>query len=269
MYIDSHCHLQMPEFSDDRDAVVARARDAGVGVILTLATEPSDFHPTLNFGEVYAPVVIPAIAIHPHYAEKQDETAFRMVRQYAREGRIAAIGETGLDFYRNLSSAEAQVRNLERHCVIAAEEGLPIILHCRDAYPALLEVLKKFKGLRVIQHSFSGTRRDMEGLLEAGALLSFSGMVTYPKNAELRLCASQVPEERLLLETDAPYLPPQSWRGKRNEPVHVVEVYRAVADLRGTRLEALSAVVADNFARVIGRGLEPAVGPKAREDLVH
>lgn len=202
--------------------------------------------------EMYAPTVLPALGVHPHDAEKANEDALALIRRLAVSGKIAAIGETGLDFFRYLASAPTQIWNLERHCEIAADTGLPIILHCRNAYAPLLEVLKKFPGLKAIQHSFSGTRADLEGLLQAGALVSFSAMVTYPRNEELRWCATEIPEGRLLFETDAPYLPPHGRRGERNEPANVSEVYKTVAQLRGVRVEALSAVVADNFTRFIG-----------------
>jgi TatD DNase family protein len=257
----------MPDFADDRHAVIARAREAGVGFILVPATEPSDFHPTLKLAQDYASFILPALGIHPHEADQATDAALALIRDHACNGTICAIGESGLDFYRTLSPPDIQQENLERHCELALQTGLPIILHCRDAYPALLKTLRKYPGLKVIQHSFSGTRQDMGHLLEAGCSLSFSGMVTYPRNDELRLCAREIPEGRLLLETDAPFLPPWSVRGKRNEPANVAEIYQAVAGLRDTRMEALSVVVEDNFARLIGLR-RTALRPQEQEGFV-
>jgi len=268
MLIDTHCHLQVQEFSDDRDAVVARAHEAGIGCILVPSTEPSDFHPTLKLAQEYAPLIVPALGIHPHDAEKANDAAYEIIRAQARKRTIAAVGECGLDFYRALSPAEVQIKNLERHCEIAMETGLPIILHCREAYPALLKVLRKYRGLKAIQHSFSGGAQDLEDLLEVGCVISFSAMVTYPKNEELRECARKVPEDRLFLETDAPFLPPQSKRGKRNEPANVAEVYRAVASARGVNLEVLSAVVEENVARFLELPRLRTPRPTVQEDFV-
>lgn len=255
---DTHAHLHDPAFAEDREAVLARARAAGVGTLLTIGTDPESSREAValaeRHGDVYA-----AVGIHPHDAARAAAGALEEIATLARGPRVVAIGEIGLDYFRNLSPVPAQQAALRSQLALARELRKPVLLHCRDAHAELLAVLAE-DGLAEaggIMHCFSGDEAMAARCLELGLLVSLAGPVTYPNARRLVEVARTIPLERLVLETDCPYLPPQPWRGKRNEPAYLVATARRVAELRRVPLD----VVARETTRTACRGLGIAAPP--------
>jgi TatD DNase family protein len=253
--IDSHCHLDRCEGGPE--GVVDRARLAGVSKILTVGLDGPGNQRQLEIADHF-PEVFAAIGRHPNQAgDFEDEDAAAIV-ELARDERVVAIGETGLDFYRDSASPEAQRRAFEAQIAIAREARLPLVVHLRDrqgsdeAVSEAFATLEREGGdLEVVLHCFSAPDR-VERAAENGWYCSFAGNVTYPANDSLREAAARVPEDRLLVETDAPYLTPQSRRRDRNEPALVIETADCVAGVRGLAVEDLDRIVTDNAARLFG-----------------
>ena len=244
---DTHAHLHFPEFADDLDAVLERARAAGVRRILTIGTDvpTSRAAAALAFRE---PNVWAAVGIHPHEAADADEAALTEIERLAGGPRVVAIGETGLDFFRNLAPREAQERALRSQLALARRTRKPVLIHCRDAHEETLSILgaadvSEHGG---IMHCFSGDVGIARRCLDLGLLLSLAGPVTYPKPGALPEVAKFVPADRLVVETDCPFLPPQPYRGKRNEPAYLAITAARVAELRGEPLADLAARMSEN-----------------------
>lgn len=245
--IDSHCHLDMFE---DLGEVLDRARERGIRVILTVAADEGAFVPSLHVASQEGIYV--SLGVHPHYAREAKDDTFRRLLDLASHPKVVAIGETGLDFYRDLSPRWVQEDCFRRHIELANRAGLPLVLHCREAYDRALEILDDEGGgeVRGVVHCFSADRATAEEFLKRGFFISFSGTLTYPKAEGLREVAEVVPLDRVLLETDAPYLPPQPYRGKRNEPAYVVETLKAFAEIRGLDQGAAEEALEGNFFRI-------------------
>jgi len=244
---DTHAHLHFPEFAGDLDAVLERARVAGVRRILTIGTDvpTSRAAAALAFRE---PNVWAAVGIHPHEAADADEAALAEIERLAGGPRVVAIGETGLDFFRNLAPREAQERALRSQLALARRTRKPVLIHCRDAHEETLSILgaadvSEHGG---IMHCFSGDVGIARRCLDLGLLLSLAGPVTYPKPGALPEVAKFVPADRLVVETDCPFLPPQPYRGKRNEPAYLAITAARVAELRGEPLADLAARMSEN-----------------------
>jgi TatD DNase family protein len=244
---DTHAHLHFPEFAGDLDAVLERARVAGVRRILTIGTDvpTSRAAAALAFRE---PDVWAAVGIHPHEAADADEAALAEIERLAGGPRVVAIGETGLDFFRNLAPREAQERALRSQLALARRTRKPVLLHCRDAHEETLSILaaadvSEHGG---IMHCFSGDVGIARRCLDLGLLVSLAGPVTYPKPGALPEIAKFVPADRLVVETDCPFLPPQPYRGKRNEPAYLAITAACVAELRGEPLADLAARMSEN-----------------------
>jgi len=244
---DTHAHLHFPEFAGDLDAVLGRARAAGVRRILTIGTDV----PTSRAAAALAlrePDVWAAVGIHPHEAADADEAALAEIERLAGGPRVVAIGETGLDFFRNLAPREAQERALRSQLALARRTRKPVLIHCRDAHEETLSILgaadvSEHGG---IMHCFSGDVGIARRCLDLGLLISLAGPVTYPKPGALPEVARFVPADRLVVETDCPFLPPQSYRGKRNEPAYLAITAARVAELRGEPLADLAARMSEN-----------------------
>ena len=244
---DTHAHLHFPEFAGDLDAVLERARVAGVRRILTIGTDvpTSRAAAALAFRE---PNVWAAVGIHPHEAADADDAALAEIERLAGGPRVVAIGETGLDFFRNLAPREAQERALRSQLALARRTRKPVLIHCRDAHEETLSILgaadvSEHGG---IMHCFSGDVGIARRCLDLGLLLSLAGPVTYPKPGALPEVAKFVPADRLVVETDCPFLPPQPYRGKRNEPAYLAITAARVAELRGEPLADLAARMSEN-----------------------
>ena len=259
MFVDSHAHIDGEEFDADRDEVLERARAAGVRAILNVGTgDPrgGNFERAVAVAERYEGVYA-AVGVHPHDAKLYTEAAERRLLEFVRGKRVVALGEIGLDYHYDNSPREAQREVFARQLRLARAEGLPVIIHSRDADEETLEILRaEYAGTERggVMHCFGGGPGLAEGALGLGFYISFAGNVTFKKADALREVARTVPLERLLVETDCPYLAPVPHRGRRNEPAYVVETARFLADLRGVRPEELGRATSENFSRLFGVG---------------
>src|SRR5690349_10071881 len=253
MFVDSHAHIDGPEFDDDRDAMLERAYGARVTAILNLGTgDPHSgvFERAIEMARRH-PHIYNAIGVHPRDARFDDDAAeHRIEHQFETAERVIAWGEIGLDFHYNNSPREVQIEAFKRQLRAASDSGVPVIIHTREAETETIEILQsEYNGAerRGVFHCFSGSRDLARRALDLGFALSFSGIVTFKKAEELREIAKEVPLDRLLIETDCPFLAPVPYRGKRNEPAYVVEVARCIAELRGLPLEEIARVTTYNF----------------------
>jgi TatD DNase family protein len=256
--IDSHAHLEFPQFDDDREAMLGRARAAGVQTLLAIGsgTGTGRLDAAIPFAEqhhwVYA-----TVGIHPHDVNDVAEETYTKLDALARHPRVIGWGEMGLDYHYDHVAPDVQQRVFRRQLRLAREAKLPIIIHCRDAWPDCLQIMEedwRSSGLGGIFHCFTGTLADARRGLDMGFLISFAGNVTYPKAQAIRDVAREVPLDRMLTETDSPFLPPQGRRGKRNEPAYVVEVAQALANVRNLAADEIAAITAENFRRFFRLG---------------
>jgi TatD DNase family protein len=250
---DTHAHLHFPEFASDLDATLARARAAGVHRIVTIGTDGETSRAAVAVAE-RDPEVWASVGLHPHDAAAGDDALFAELERLAASPRVVALGEMGLDFFRDLSPRPAQAAALRRQLALARRLGKPAVIHCRDAHEETLTILAEERVSEVggIMHCFSGDVGIARRCLDLGLLISLAGPVTYPNARALPEVARFVPADRLVVETDCPFLPPQPYRGKRNEPAYLVITAARVADLRRESLDALGAQMADNAARLFG-----------------
>jgi len=250
---DTHAHLHFPEFADDLGAVLARARAAGVRRVLTIGTNVETSRAAVALA-AREPDVWASVGVHPHDAGEADATALAEIEELAAEPRVVGIGETGLDFFRNLSPRDAQERVFRAQLALARRVGKPVIVHCRDAHEATLAILaeERVDEPGGVMHCFSGDVEIARRCLGLGLLISLAGPVTYPKARALPEVARFVPGDRLVVETDCPFLPPQPYRGKRNEPAYLAITAARVAELRGESLPTLAARTSENAAKLFG-----------------
>jgi TatD DNase family protein len=251
--LDAHCHLVDPRLYPDLDGALARAADAGVGTIVAVGaidTIETD-RLTVEIAERY-PQVFAAVGVHPHNAADCDEPRIAALAALARSPKVVAIGETGLDFHYMHSPADAQERAFRRHLELARALDRPVMIHCRDAERRLCEIVRE-TGLPPaggMIHCFTGDADAAREFVELGFYVSFSGILTFRRAGALRAAAMLVPEDRLLIETDAPYLAPEPYRGRSNEPAFVRRTFEAMVALRGADAPALGARICDNAARL-------------------
>lgn len=255
MLIDSHCHLDYPPLADEIDAVVARAEAAGIGLILTIATTLSGFERVRALAERFAHVYC-TVGVHPHEAGRElGEDRDRLIA-LAAHPKVVGIGETGLDYYYDHSPRAAQRQAFRAHLEVAQTTGLPVIVHSRDADDDTAEILEE-AGRRAplggVLHCFSSGKTLAERALALGFYISFSGIVTFKKADAVRAVAKLVPDRRILVETDAPYLAPVPHRGKTNEPSFIVHTARALAALRGVSPDRFASLTTDNFLRLFNK----------------
>jgi TatD DNase family protein len=237
--IDTHAHLQWPDFEKDRGQVIKRAFDAGVQEIVNIGYDLKASREAVQIAHdnrnVYA-----VVGIHPHNAKTLDEGALAELREIAQGKKVVAIGEIGLDYYRNLSPRMVQMEAFEQQICLAKELGLPVVIHDREAHADIFEVLRRFGNeVTGVMHCFSGSIEMAEEMIGLGYSISIAGPVTFPNARKLHQLVGKLPGESIVLETDCPWLSPQSRRGKRNEPAYIVETARKVAELRGIMLEDL------------------------------
>jgi len=255
--IDSHCHLSFPEFNHDRDEVLKRAADVGVTNFITVATDPEDWKRCLDLA-ARRPVVSVALGLHPNEAGIfTPAVAEALTRLAENNPRVVAIGETGLDWYRKQCPPERQLESFRAHLRTAAIVRKPFILHCRDAEKETLAELSACQAqsgapLRGVWHCFSATAECARQAVELGLYLGLNGVVTYPKNTALRETVADLPADRLLLETDCPFLPPQGWRGQRNEPAYLTKVVAVLAAVRKTDPEEICRATVENTHALFG-----------------
>ena len=251
--VDSHCHLDQDAFDADRDAVIARARAAGVGRLVTIgAGGPLASNRAAVALAERDPDIFAAVAVHPHDTSEITDETYDALRPLWDHPKVVAVGETGLDYYYRHSTPETQRTHLRRFIREAGRAGLPLVIHCRDAYQDLLTILHEEDAAAIggVIHCFSGTAAEAEACLALGFLLSFSGIVTFKNAAALRDVARTTPLERLLIETDAPFLAPIPHRGKRNEPALVRLVAEEIARATERPLAEIAAATLRNAERV-------------------
>ena len=241
--VDSHCHINDQQFDQDREAVIARALEAGVECMMVIdAPEFAEPHPFL----------CATIGIHPHEAAKATGETFARLRSLSAHPKVRAVGEIGLDYHYDFSPRDVQMRVFRRQMEMAAECGLPIVIHTREAWDDTLAAVKNAGGLPHggIMHCFTGDAAQARQALDMGFHLAFGGVLTFPKAEALREAARVTPEDRLLIETDCPYLAPVPHRGKRNEPAFVAQTARRLAEVRSTAIEEIAEVTTRNFERL-------------------
>lgn len=259
MLVDSHCHLDFPDFAEELDAVVHRARAAGVGRMVTICTYLTRFDRILAVAERYDDILC-TVGVHPHQAaEEFDVTTVDALVERARHPKVIGLGETGLDYFYDKSPREQQQECFRRHIRASLDTGLPLIIHTRDADADTMRIVKEETAGQTVKgllHCFSSGRALAEEALEYGFTLSLSGIVTFKKSEELRDIVKDVPLDRILVETDAPYLAPIPFRGKRNEPAYVAHTAACVAAIKGVSAEELARITTDNFFRLFDKAVE-------------
>ncbi len=259
-FIDTHAHLDEQAFEPDLDEVLQRARAAGLSAILTIGVTADTSRAAVRLAECY-PDVFAVVGVQPNYVSQAHPDDWDTIVALAAHPRVVAIGETGLDRYWDHSPLDLQREWFARHLELARSLGKPFVVHCREAEADVVVQLQQAAEhgpLKGVMHSFSGNAETARACLDLGLHLSFAGMVTYKRNAELRAVAAAVPPDRYLIETDAPYLAPVPHRGKRNEPAHVVETARCLASQTGRTLDEVAAETTANARRLFA--LPPRAG---------
>jgi TatD DNase family protein len=255
MLIDSHCHLDFPDFADQLDAVVARARAASIERMVTISTRVRRQADVLAIADRFAEVYC-SLGTHPHYAhEELDVTPAELVKR-SRTAKVVAIGEAGLDYHYDNSPREAQERGFRTHIAAARESGLPLVIHSREADDDTARILEEEMGqgaFAAVLHCFIGGRDLARRAMTFGHFISFTGILTFKNSEALRAIAAELPADRILVETDAPYLAPGKYRGRRNEPAYVVETAKVLADVRGVSLDAIAEQTTANFYRLFAK----------------
>jgi len=251
MLVDTHCHLDFPDFDPDRDQVVQRAKEEGIAYIVNIGSSLKGSRDSLalanKFDFIYA-----AVGLHPHEADASDEKTLAEISVLARKDKVVAIGEIGLDYFKNYSQADNQRRVFRELLGLAKELDLPVVIHNRQAEDEVLQILKEVRPKAAVIHCFSGGENFLKACLELGFLISFTCNITYKKAGNLRDLVKITPLESLLLETDSPFLSPEGFRGKRNEPQQVKLLAEEVAKLKKTDKEEIARVTTDNARRFFG-----------------
>ncbi len=256
MLVDSHCHLDFPDFAPERDTVIARAFAAGIGTMLTICTRLDQFEGVRAIAEA-DPRIWCSVGAHPHEAaDHADLIADRLVA-LAAHSKVVGIGETGLDFHYDLSPHDVQDRVFRAHIAASKASGLPLIIHAREADNEVAALLAAEKPPPGVLHCFTGGRALAEAALDLGFYISISGIVTFRNADDLRAIVRDLPLDRLLVETDAPYLAPVPHRGKRNEPAFVAATAAFVADLKGIEIAALATATTENFFHLFAKAGRP------------
>ena len=255
MLVDSHCHLDFPDFADDLDAIVARAAAAGVGRIVTISTRVRRLGALLEIAERF-PNVYCSVGTHPHHADEEEGISADELIELTRHPRVVALGEAGLDYFYQHGSRQAQERGFRAHIAAARVTGLPLVIHTRDADDDCGRILddEMSKGsFRAVLHCYTGGRELAMKAISLGLSISFTGILTFKKSQALRDLAAGLPADRIMVETDAPYLAPGKFRGKRNEPSYVIEIARVLAETRGVSLEQISRQTTENFFHLFSK----------------
>lgn len=245
MWFDTHAHLSDPQFDSDRDAAIQRALSAGVARLIEIADGPSEWEKAQKLSEAYPQNIWWAAGLHPYYAAEGSPEVWKKLRELANAPRFVAIGEVGLDYAKATVPADVQKKAFREAIELALDVKKPLIIHCRNAFPDLHALLDQPSYSGVV-HCFSGTFEDAEKLLAQGFHLGVDGPLTYPSAKGLREVMAAIPLERIVLETDAPYLPPQTHRGQRNEPAHVATVGVKLAEIRALSVNDLHRITYDN-----------------------
>lgn len=261
--IDSHAHLDFPPFDPDREAVIARARAVGMVAILNVGADLESSRASVALAQQYD-FIYAAVGIHPHDAKTLTPAVLEELRHLARHPKVVAVGEIGLDYYRDLSPRPVQRQAFADQLALAAELGLPVVIHSRDALDDTLAILRGWSG-RGVLHSYSGGPEWLEEVLALGFSVGISGPVTFPNAHRLWAVAAAVPLDRLLVETDCPYLTPEPYRGRRNEPAYVWYVAGGVARARGISAEEVARITTENAAHLFRLPIPAPAGSPQHE----
>src|ERR1700761_6650020 len=255
MLIDSHCHLDFPDFADDLDGIVAQAETAGIARIVTISTRVRRIDALLRITEKYRSVYC-SVGTHPHQADEEDGIPAEELVALTNHPKVVALGEAGLDYFYQHGSREAQERGFRTHIAAARATNLPLVIHTREADEDCERILidEVAKGpFRAVLHCYTGGRKLAMKAIDLGLSISFTGILTFKKSKELRTLAAELPADRIMVETDAPFLAPGTFRGKRNEPAYVVEIAKVLAETRGVSLEEISRQTTKNFFRLFNK----------------
>lgn len=254
--VDSHCHLDFPDFEPERDNIVQRARDAGIVRMVTISTRVHEFDRVLKITETY-PQVFCSVGTHPHHADKEPDVTTEQLVTLASHPKVVAIGEAGLDYFYDKAPRGAQEQGLRRHIDAARLTGLPLVIHSRDADDDMAQILAeetRGKGaFPFVLHCFTGGSELAERAIALGGYVSFSGIAAFKNSTALREIAANIPKDRLLVETDAPYLAPPPHRGKRNEPSYVLHTATIIAEHLGLSIDAFAETTTENFYRLFSK----------------
>lgn len=259
MLVDSHCHLDFPDFVEERDAIIARALAAGVRRMVTISTRVKRFDEIRAIAEAH-PEVYCSVGTHPHNAHEELDVSADDLVALARHPKVVAIGEAGLDYFYDNAPRDAQAQGLRTHIDAARRTGLPLVIHARDADEDMASILEEETGKGVfpfVLHCFSSDRGLAVRGVALGGYVSFSGILTFKRSQELRDIARDLPHDRLLVETDTPYLAPQPYRGKRNEPSYVVETAKVLAETIGVSADEVARLTTGNFFRLFSKMKRP------------
>ena len=250
MLVDTHAHLQWASFDRDREKVISRAQQASVGYIVNIGFDVDGSIKGVKLAEQHE-ALYATVGIHPHNAIRLDQNVLNKLRELSGNPKVVAIGEIGLDYYRNLSPMEVQKKAFEAQLLLAKELELPVVIHDRDAHSDILKIISRFKGkIRGIMHCFSGSKEMAEQCIKLGFLVSFAGNVTYPNAHKLHETAKWIDLNRILLETDSPWLAPQAIRGKRNEPGFLPSIAKKIAELKGISTDELAEATTINAKEI-------------------
>jgi len=251
MLIDSHAHLEMPEFKKDLEAVIQRAIESGVEYVFTVGTEKKDWKRALEIIESH-PSIYAILGVHPHNAKEIDHQTYPMLRELCRNEKVKAYGEIGLDFFRNFSPRDLQLMRFREQIGLAKELGLPVVIHDREAHHETLEILKSegAKDCGGIIHCFSGDYGMAKACMDMGFYISIPGSITFKNAKSFREVVKRIPLDSLLVETDAPFLTPEPFRGKRNEPGYVRYTAQRMAEVKNISLEKVAEATTQNAMRV-------------------
>jgi TatD DNase family protein len=255
MLVDSHCHLDFPDFADEVDAIVDRAHAAGVGRMVTISTRIRQHATIAAIAERFADVFC-SVGTHPHNAHEELDIGLDQLMALAKPAKVVAIGEAGLDYHYDYSPRDAQERGFRTHIAAARATGLPLVIHTRDADEDCGHILEEEMArgaFRAVLHCYTGGRELAMKAIALGLSISFTGILTFKKSQALRDLAAELPADRIMVETDAPYLAPGKFRGKRNEPSYVVETAKVLAETRGVSLEEMSRRTTENFFRLFSK----------------
>ncbi|RJO65337.1 MAG: TatD family deoxyribonuclease [Candidatus Omnitrophota bacterium] len=245
MLVDTHCHLDFPEFDQDRDGVILRAKEKGITSIINIGSSLNGSRKSVELAACYEPVYA-AVGIHPHDADTAGEEAVSLIRALAGKSKVVAIGEIGLDYYKNYSRTQNQYRLFSGLASLAKELNLPMVIHNRQASDDTIAVLKPLLPHKIVMHCFAGDESFLKHILDLGFFVSFTCNITYKKAAVLRELVKTVPLERMFLETDAPFLSPEGYRGRRNEPMYIDTLAEEVARIKGIRKEDVARATTEN-----------------------
>lgn len=256
MYIDTHAHLTWPEFAADLPAVIARAKAAKLEAIINIALDDEAITQSLKLSAEYPDYIFTAGGIHPQEASEWQESDYGRFKSLAAEHKLIAVGETGLDYHYKLSPVEDQKKVFRKFLQLAQELDIPAVIHSRDAAKDTLDILReenrgKLKG---VLHCFAGDMELGRGALDMGLYISFTGNITFPKAEIIRTAAREIPLERILIETDCPFLAPQEYRGKRNEPLYVIKVAEKIAEIKELTVEEVALATTENARSLFWRG---------------